>query len=88
MIAKLGLVLKQVAKERKRQDKLWGEQNHPPHEWVGILGEEFGEVCKEANDNFWYFKAPAKLKNYRIELIQVAAVAVAMVECLDRDKWR
>jgi hypothetical protein len=28
-----------------------------------------------------------KLKDYRAELIQVAAVAVSMIECLDRGKW-
>jgi hypothetical protein len=27
------------------------------------------------------------MRNYRQELIQVAAVAVAMVECVDRDQW-
>ena len=26
--------------------------------------------------------------DYRAELVQVAAVAVAMIECLDREKWR
>lgn len=27
------------------------------------------------------------LQNYRTELVQVAAVATAMIECLDRDQW-
>lgn len=81
MTSKVFSILEEVAKERKRQDRLWGEQNHTPREWIGILGEEFGEVCKEINE-------VGAETSYRIELIQVAAVAVAMIECLDRDKWR
>ncbi|WP_375270004.1 hypothetical protein [Enterococcus sp. DIV0212c] len=36
--------------ERKRQDKKWGEQNHSLLLWLSIIGEEFGEMCKEANE--------------------------------------
>ena len=35
-------VLLEVIKERKRQDKKWGIQNHSPLEWLPILAEEFG----------------------------------------------
>jgi len=82
-------VLEDVIKERKYQDKKWGEQNHYPFKYNNILGEEFGEACKAANEaydwkNGYWSKS---LKHYRKELIQVAAVAVAIVECLDRGKW-
>lgn len=69
-------VLTEVAVERIRQTKLWGEQNHSAWGWAPILGEEVGEVSKAMNEN----DSP----NYREELIQVAAVAVAMVESYDR----
>lgn len=72
-------VLGDVAKERKRQDAKWGQQNHDPHMWMVILGEEFGEACKEAYEG--------SLRKLRTELIQTAAVAVAAVECLDRGEW-
>jgi len=65
-----------VKAERARQDAKWGEQNHGPDTWIRILGEEYGEVCKAVNES--------DLREYRNELIQVAAVAVAAVECLDR----
>jgi hypothetical protein len=42
-----------------------------------VLGEEFGEVCRALNDG----EDPSAL---RAELIQVAAVAVAWVERIDR----
>ncbi|OJG98550.1 hypothetical protein RV18_GL002973 [Enterococcus termitis] len=34
----------------KRQGKKWGEQNHSPLLWLLIIGEDFGEMCKEANE--------------------------------------
>jgi len=81
-------VFEQVAKERQSQDKKWGEQNHHPMEWLAILGEEVGEANKAALEaHFAGYDRTGNLDNYREELIQGAAVAVAMVECLDRDKW-
>ena len=78
-------VLKLVADERERQDQKWGEQNHPPCEWIAILVEEVGEATQEAlNVRFGYEDHDASLIRLRSELIQVAAVAVAFVECLDR----
>ncbi len=92
-------VLQEVLKERHRQHRKWGEQNHPDgtgdHEfqaaarvarrtcdvehkagrgtWEHILSEEFFEALAE--------EPPARLRE---ELIQVAAVAVAWVEAIDR----
>lgn len=81
-------VLDLVAEERKRQDKKWGEQNHHPMEWLAILGEEVGEANKAALEaHFDGYERTGNLSDYREELIQVAAVAVAMVECLDREEW-
>lgn len=86
-------VLSEVLAERERQEKLWGQQNHAGHEYLMILGEEVGEANKEYLEE--YFPTKAELhegvqyipdfSNYRKELIQVAAVAVAMIECLDRN---
>ena len=90
----------EVHAERLRQDAKWGEQNHPDGTsdhwlaranaetaqtranekafrdeltWLDILREEVEEAAAEVD--------PAKL---RTELIQVAAVAVAWVEAIDR----
>lgn len=71
-------VLADVNQERVRQDILWGVQDHDIDHWVVILGEEFGEVCRAA-----FEKLPSA--RLREEIIQVAAVAVAMVESLDRE---
>lgn len=89
-----------AAVERRAQDKKWGEQNHPDFasmsypihsaadcrqscqaafargegNWYSILLEEVAEAGEE-RDN------PEALRE---ELIQVAAVALAWVDCIDR----
>lgn len=94
-------VLKEVGIERYLQDRKWGEQNHPDgtsesafefqreaaklvcdrnfqnkcSSWVDILREEVYEAFCEVD----------QLK-LRAELIQVAAVAVAWIECIDRNR--
>lgn len=78
-------VLSEVKAERERQDKKWGQQNHHPVEWLAILGEEFGEVSKAACEAYFHYENGETWADYRNELIQTAAVAVAMVECLDRN---
>lgn len=96
-----GCVLDDVHEERIRQDEKWGEQNHPDGtgeigselimisaqkicdaatkkgllKWRHILAEEFFEAIAEAD--------PDRL---RAELVQVAAVAVAWCQAIDRRK--
>lgn len=93
-------IIEEIVAERARQNKKFGQQNHNLPEWMAILMEEVGEASREAVD--WHFQYPPKhqtstpfeaiqknrLKNYRKELIQVAAVAVSMVEALDRQEKR
>lgn len=81
-------VLREVYDERFRQDQMWGEQNHAPCDYLAILVEEVGEAAKECVAvRFGLDSADllAARRNLRVELIQVAAVAVAMVEALDRE---
>lgn len=84
--------IQDVIKERQRQDEKWGEQNHHPTMWTGILGEEYGELCQAINettfDNGPEEKKKGGYENMRAEAIQVAAVAVAFVEMLDRNRER
>lgn len=75
------LVLGEVADERARQDAKWGQQDHEVGIWLGILGEEFGEVAKEIAESQ---ARPLDVEHLREELVQTAAVAVAWVEAIDR----
>ena len=82
------MIIREIISERKRQDKLWGIQNHDPMVWLSIIGEEYGEACQAANDAFFSKKEDKigddKWSKYRIELIETAACALAAIECLDR----
>ena len=80
-----------VTDERGRQLEKWGIQDHPIADWFLILGEEVGEAQKEACEHVFqlrfpehYPRDPERLQRLRNELVQVAAVAVAMIESLDR----
>lgn len=71
-------ILNLIKKERERQDKKWGIQNHNIFKWLAILGEEVGEANKSALEN-----------NYQeviSELVQIGAVTVAMIESLERNR--
>ncbi len=85
-----GDVIKSVLAERQRQDEKWGEQNHLPQFWAGILGEEYGELCQAINetvfDNGEEERKKGGYENMRKEAIHVAAVAVGFLECLERNR--
>jgi hypothetical protein len=67
-----------VVGERLAQDAKWGEQNHPSEVWLAILSEEVGEMAKTM------LPGEGTLYDTREEAVQVAAVAVAFVEAIDR----
>jgi|HubBroStandDraft_6_1064221.scaffolds.fasta_scaffold00174_37 hypothetical protein len=70
-------VFGEIADERASQDMKWGEQNHGSDRWLTVLMEEVGEMSKE--------NLEGRPDRYRAELVQVAAVAVAMLEAFDRN---
>lgn len=71
-----------ILDERDRQDNEWGEQDHPDLDWLAILTEELGEVAKEVKGN----QVPLGGNDEQMgqELVQVAAVALAWLECMER----
>lgn len=76
-------VLEEVGDERARQNRKWGEQNHDPTVWLAVAMEELGEaaqaVLKVRGEG-----STRDPRDYRAEMLQVAAVAVAAVEAFDR----
>lgn len=77
-----------ILQERKRQDNKWGEQNHDPYTYLAILIEEVGEFAQAAlHLKFGGDADKNKAAEMRKEAVHVAAVALAIVECLDRGKW-
>lgn len=69
-----------ISRERMRQDEKWGQQNHDPFVWLAILLEEVGEAGKAAIEH--------DAHGYRDEMVQVAAVARAVIESFDRNRER
>jgi NTP pyrophosphatase (non-canonical NTP hydrolase) len=80
-VSSLERVLLAVVEERASQDSRFGQQDHEDLIWGSLLAEELGEVHKAVND--YMFKG-APHRDVRMELVQVAAVAVAWVEAIDR----
>lgn len=73
-----------VVQERRRQMQLFGDQNdNELYEWIGILGEEFGEFCEAVNETKFQnalHKERGGYNNVLKEVTQIAAVAVAIME--------
>lgn len=63
-----------IVEERAYQDRKWGTVEENPHEvgqWIAIMQRELDEA-REAYDNCW--------TTGLLEILQVAAVAVACLE--------
>jgi NTP pyrophosphatase (non-canonical NTP hydrolase) len=73
------MVIRAVDRERDRQNEKWGRQRHSDGDWLKILIEEVGEVAQAMQrQNEWGKETDAS--NKYEELIQVAAVALAIAE--------
>lgn len=93
-------VLPEIADERERQDERWGEQNHPDGTGPGFaidakrarhscnLAASLGLVSYRdiLNEEVYEAFAESDPDKLRHELVQVAAVAVAWIEKLDRER--
>lgn len=83
-----------VTTERDRQEKMKAEgrfkftcadREMTDHEFVAVLGEEFGEVCRQAltqPEDALAHDTDGSLEGLLKETVHVAAVAVAKAEAL------
>lgn len=71
--------LGKISAERRKQEEQWGAARHADDRWLGLLMEAVGEVAKELNDPF---PQGGYRHCLRAELVQVAAVCCAWLECL------
>lgn len=79
-----GRVVEDVLDERARQDEQWGVQNHHPAYWLAILGKQVGQLGSAVLDREWYADPDKGTARMREEAVQVAAVAIALIECIDK----
>ena len=75
-----------ISAERDAQDAKWGNQSHDMPVWSAILTEEIGEVA-EAALRVHFDGETDNLAHLREELVQVAAVAVHILEKIDSGDW-
>jgi NTP pyrophosphatase (non-canonical NTP hydrolase) len=82
------LVLAAVLEERVRQDQRWGiagERRLPAGTWLAVLTEEVGEVANSMLEHDGELAGMAFERfssELELELVQVAAVALAWLESL------
>lgn len=80
------MIFERIADERIRQYAKWGPQYHLDDTWAMILMEEVGEVAKSIVDRLSNADPKAHVADMKKEIVQVAAVAVAWLECLETKK--
>jgi NTP pyrophosphatase (non-canonical NTP hydrolase) len=78
-------VYRDIDDERERQEEKWGPQLHSWPIWAAILAEESGEVAEACLRAHW--QEDGGMAHLREELVQVAAVAVQMLEKLDSGEY-
>lgn len=79
-----GEALDEIIDERLRQDSTFGVQNHHPAYWLAILGKQVGQLGSAVLGREWFEDKGAATAIMRREAVQTAAVAVALIECIDR----
>lgn len=85
-----------IVNERERQDEQWGPASHHDQiTWLAILAKQLGHLGNAAllfdeaiADNRLAHELIRHAERIRHELVQIAAVAVAAAEDLDRNELR
>ncbi len=77
-------LLIEVTHERDQQDAKWGRRDHHPLKWLSIMSEEIDGAARGIIE--CTHESVDKWANYRNELLQVAAVAIAAIENHDRNR--
>lgn len=76
--------LADVIAEMQRQDNKWGaDRNLDPFLWASILGEEVGEFNQAILHDHYGGKFAGTARE---EIVQIAAVALQIIEYYDRKK--
>jgi NTP pyrophosphatase (non-canonical NTP hydrolase) len=82
IVVVLNEAYRSIVDERDRQERKWGVQRHDMTVWLTVLSEEVGELA-QAILHYRELMTDQRHDAIRAEAVQVAAVAVAMIEHLD-----
>ena len=76
-------ILKEIDRERDRQDKMWGgadhDDTHTHHDWAAFITAYVGQAVFNPGGG-WKFDR----RYFRSSMIKIAALAVAAAEWCDR----
>ena len=76
-----------VMLEVNKQNKQWGDESElTPHQWLGLIQEEVGEIAQALNETYLPNKTKAKLggkENIQAEIYQAAALLIRFSERIE-----
>lgn len=76
-----------IMKEVINQKKQWGDESElTPHQWLGLIQEEVGEIAQALNETYLPNKTKAKLggkENIQAEIYQAAALLIRFSEKIE-----
>lgn len=76
-----------IMKEVINQKKQWGDESElTPHQWLGLIQEEVGEIAQAVNETYLLNKTKIKLggkENIQTEIYQTAALLIRFSERIE-----
>lgn len=73
--------------EVKKQKKQWGDESElTPHQWLGLIQEEVGEIAQSVNETYLPNKTKSQLggkENILAEIYQAAALLIRFSERIE-----
>lgn len=78
-----------VMLEVNKQNKQWGDESElTPHQWLGLIQEEVGEIAQAVNETYLPNKTKSKIggkENIQMEIYQTAALLIRLSEKLEKE---
>lgn len=78
-----------VMLEVNKQNKQWGDESElTPHQWLGLIQEEVGEIAQSVNETYLPNKTKSQLggkENIQAEIYQAAALLIRFSEKLEKE---
>lgn len=78
-----------ILMERARQVAEWGCGGNTPFQWMSIIAEEKGELCRAVNETFFHHpKHPENggYENIRREAVHTIATIIGFLESLEKGR--
>ncbi len=76
-----------VMQEVNKQNRQWGDESElTPHQWLGLIQEEVGEIAQAVNETYLPNKTKTKLggkENIQAEIYQAAALLIRFSEKIE-----